>query len=438
MKFYNQDENQKVEDVGESGGGFQFKPVHGIGLGIVAMALIGAWIYDNNSLQLLGLFSGGTSGIVSTDMDQVDSKLTAFYIARDSNLYGLEYPWAQKQWSQVTGTGGRPAVAKGSGIATYLNTINGTPEVFYLAATSQGEHVEQLWGSTWSSNDLTSATRAPAAATGSRLVGHIDSCANTDNLFYVGSDQHIRLLTWTPTRGWTSADLTRASRTGGALGTALIGHLTGASEEVFYFDARKHVHELWRWSGCPNGPRFDGWHNSDLNVANGNGAPNAMAASPLAGFYDAKANADAIFYIDTSGELRELFFSPSSWSNIDVTKVSGGPRPAAGSSLVAHVNTIAASEEVYFTDADSNVREVWAWSTSARAWNAPSYTINGQAGGAPAAAPGSPLATDMNTLANSDEVYYIGVDKEAHLLSWNQTWSSTDITAASGAPSPVP
>ena len=57
-----QDESQNVEDARGSsggGGGFQFRPVHGIGLGTVAIALIGGWIFGINPLQILGLLSGG-------------------------------------------------------------------------------------------------------------------------------------------------------------------------------------------------------------------------------------------------------------------------------------------------------------------------------------------------------------------------------------------
>ncbi|HEV2701959.1 MAG TPA: neutral zinc metallopeptidase [Steroidobacteraceae bacterium] len=57
-----QDESRNVEDVRGSsggGGGFQFRPAHGIGLGTVALALIGGWVFGINPLQLLGLLSGG-------------------------------------------------------------------------------------------------------------------------------------------------------------------------------------------------------------------------------------------------------------------------------------------------------------------------------------------------------------------------------------------
>jgi predicted metalloprotease len=57
-----QEESRNVEDVrGSSGGGFQFRPVHGIGLGTVVIALIGGWVLGINPLQILGLLSGGGS-----------------------------------------------------------------------------------------------------------------------------------------------------------------------------------------------------------------------------------------------------------------------------------------------------------------------------------------------------------------------------------------
>jgi uncharacterized protein len=56
MRMDGQDESRNVEDVrGSSGGGF--RPIHGISLGTLAVALIGGWLLGINPLQLLGLLS---------------------------------------------------------------------------------------------------------------------------------------------------------------------------------------------------------------------------------------------------------------------------------------------------------------------------------------------------------------------------------------------
>jgi len=59
MRMDNQDESRNVEDVRGSG----FRPIHGVGLGTVALALIGGWIFGINPLDLLGLLSGGASSV---------------------------------------------------------------------------------------------------------------------------------------------------------------------------------------------------------------------------------------------------------------------------------------------------------------------------------------------------------------------------------------
>jgi uncharacterized protein len=55
-----QDESRNVEDVRGSSG---FRPVHGLSIGTVVLALIAGWVFGINPLQLLGLLSGGTPSV---------------------------------------------------------------------------------------------------------------------------------------------------------------------------------------------------------------------------------------------------------------------------------------------------------------------------------------------------------------------------------------
>ena len=64
MRMDDQEESQNVEDVRGSSGGF--RPIHGIGLGTIVLALIGGWIFGINPLQILGLLSGDGSSAVQT------------------------------------------------------------------------------------------------------------------------------------------------------------------------------------------------------------------------------------------------------------------------------------------------------------------------------------------------------------------------------------
>ena len=62
MRMEDQEESQNVEDArGSSGGGFQFRPLHGIGLGGIAVALIGGWLLGLSPMQVLNLLSGSSA-----------------------------------------------------------------------------------------------------------------------------------------------------------------------------------------------------------------------------------------------------------------------------------------------------------------------------------------------------------------------------------------
>ena len=68
MRMDDQEESQNVEDVRGSSGGF--RPIHGVGIGTIVLALVGGWIFGINPLQILGLLSGDSSSTVQTAPNQ--------------------------------------------------------------------------------------------------------------------------------------------------------------------------------------------------------------------------------------------------------------------------------------------------------------------------------------------------------------------------------
>jgi hypothetical protein len=357
-------------------------------------------------------------GFLASEFDSTVGKAEVYYRGYDSNIYEI-VRGNPNTWYQRTGLAGEgPSSAAYSGIAAYVNTIYNGNEVFYLTEVNGSMDVEQLWGGTFSPTNLTARTNALPAVSGSALVGYIDPIAGSDNVFYVGSDQKVHLLLWTPAGGWSSSVVDAGAPT--VAGTSLSGHYksgpgTFYSEEVFYLGANQHVYELWRWS-----KNFDGWHLTDVTEANGS-KPVAAVGSPLAGFYDTAASTDVMFYLGTNQNLYELLFSTGAvWSG-DMTTQTGSLNAASTSKLAAHLNTNnGGSDEVYFESGNQNVFEFWAWSSSQTAFHENSFPFE-------YAAVGSPLATDMN--GNADELYYIGSDSNIFEL-----FSSADITTSCGAP----
>jgi hypothetical protein len=355
------------------------------------------------------------AGPLASNMDTADKQLQVYTLGTDQNTYYNftvdQYAFNGATWSftDVGNLAAAPFASLGSPIISYEHTIYDATEAFYL--TSDAQDIEQLWGYNWAPNNLTVLANAQPATVGSRLVGYIDPVAVSDNVFYQGTDQHVHLLTWSEAEGWTE-ETTLANAPVAAFASALTGHMTAASEEIFFVGNNNHVYELWRWS-----KKSDGWHLTDVTIANGT-KPLAAAGSPLAGFYDPVAGTDAVFYIGTNHHVYELLFSPLSiWSSIDVTGQSGTPDAVDGTMLAAHLNTSANSEEVFFVTGGGALQELWSWSTAVPAWN--TYPLDTAV--APEAA--SPLATDMDSLTSPsrDEVYYVGTDGVIH-----EMWSSSD------------
>src|SRR5450432_1120991 len=71
MRMDDQGESQNVEDVRGSSGGF--RPIHGIGLGSIVLAIIGGIIFHVNPLQLLGLMSSDDASTQSAPQQPVQS-----------------------------------------------------------------------------------------------------------------------------------------------------------------------------------------------------------------------------------------------------------------------------------------------------------------------------------------------------------------------------
>jgi len=398
----------------------------------------------NSTVTQAFAWQGGAWGLsgLASEMDTADEKNEVYYLGSNSNLYQLSRTedW---QWREDTGGSGTPSVAPGSGTSAYVNTIYNGNEAFYVQNTNGNLHIEQLWGSNLSPTDLTETASGKPVAEGTSPAGYIDTSAETDNVFYIGTDSYVHHLNWSAGNPWTEdGTLDSTTTPAAAPGSPLVGHLrhpanTGASDEIFYIGSNQHVDELWSWAGQER------WLTSDLTAASG--GPVAAVGSPLAGFYDVAANVDAIFYIadvqTSQGSMPHVFelsFSSNGWQSIDLTAKTGAPAACVGSALAAHLNTLSGSEEVYFLDSNGNVHEFWTWSSAPTGWYANNVTA--ASGDAPLAFPESPLTTDISTLDNTDHVFYVGTDQNVHELWFNGTWHYADDNTQTSpvAPNAVP
>jgi 3D (Asp-Asp-Asp) domain-containing protein len=177
------------------------------------------------------------------------------------------------------------------------------------------------------------------------------------------------------------------------------------------------VHELWSSAGV--------WHAADPTAAAG--APAAASGSPVKVQINTIANTDEVFYLGTDSHVHELWSSAGVWHAADPTAAAGAPAAVSGSAIAAQINTIANTDEVFYLGTDLHVHELWS---SAGVWHAADPTA---AAGGPSAVSGSPVAAQINTIATTDEVFYLGTDQHVHQLWYSGgIWHAVDVTAAAG------
>jgi uncharacterized protein len=177
MRMDDQGESQNVEDVRGSGGGF--RPIHGIGLGSIVLAIIGGMIFHVNPLQLLGLMSSDEAPTQSAPQQPAhsppatdpDAKFVsqvlkstetvwtdAFqergqtYIEPKLRLFRDSYPTACGQGSAAAGPFYCPqdrAVYLDLGFFDVMTRQLGAPGQFahaYVIGHEVGHHVQNLLG----------------------------------------------------------------------------------------------------------------------------------------------------------------------------------------------------------------------------------------------------------------------------------------------------
>jgi hypothetical protein len=173
-------------------------------------------------------------------------------------------------------------------------------------------------GSGWHSGNLTGIAGAPLAATGSTLFSYTDAISNNQDVYYVGSDQHVHLLWWNGDP-WRTLDLT--ATTGGpnaVAGTPFVRYNNGNA--FAYLGTDGNVNLFWNNSSSSTG---SGWHSGSLTgIA---GAPLAATGSTLFSYTDAISNNQDVYYVGSDQHVHLLWWNGDPWRTLDLTATTGGP-----------------------------------------------------------------------------------------------------------------
>jgi hypothetical protein len=331
--------------------------------------------------------------------------------ASAQQIHQLSYTGA---WAD-TNPGGAITDTK-TGVAAFL-TSNDAVHTFYLASDNS---VHQLFddGGTWIDENLTQSSGGPLALAKSPVSGF--AVDNFQYVYYLGSDHHLHQLYYNNSV-FADTDLTRISGGPSVRTTSkLVAFTTGSPAVHVYYQAKNgHIHQAF----SPDGST---WQDQDLTTIAG-GTP-ALGVW-MAGFN--VGNLQYVYFVATTGHVHQLFYNNSSWTEKDLTALSGSESVASGSGVAAFVIAGGTDQfEVYFIGTDKHVVELS--STNNTTWTSADLT----------GLTGAPLATTanqivaFNTTPNDDYHVYFVAKSHIHqlYLPFNSQWQVEDLTVESEGP----
>lgn len=379
-----------------------------------------------------------------------------FYVGSNQNLYWLV--WQNGQWVSVdlmtqwgegikitppypqpgSGTRGGSALASNSFEAHKLGFL------FYIAQDSnhviglpipaiQGASVPP--GSTLQealNPDLTARLGVPSARNGSPLASFAWESQQSQHVFYVGTDGNVWELYYvgngfnTKIGGlpWAANNVSKDTGYTGVLapkpGGPLVAYMfqNQGTEHVVYIAGDNTIRELYysngRWAGN--------------NLLEATGAPAPRANSPLAGYVAEYENTQHVIYITGNGDVQELYWN-GSWvkGQPDLTQTTGAPQPASNSALFGWSAEYEQSEHVIYSDANSNLWELYHANGS---WGVTDLIASAGSGAPPPINSATPLAAYPFGNQETDHVLYLDQNNQLHeLYRSGNAWHAGETTA---------
>jgi Fungal fucose-specific lectin len=303
-----------------------------------------------------------------------------------------------------------------TGVAAFVTTPNDGPHAFYLASD---DHVHQLFnnGTSWSDQDLTSQTGAPAALFGSAISGF--SVQNFQYVYYIGVDLHLHQLLYNNSN-WADSDLTVI--TSGPLSsstTQLVAFTTGSPAVHVYFTAASgHIHQTYTTTGS-------NWQDQDLTSLTGGtfGGSGWMAGFNIGNF-------QYVYFIANTNHVHQFLYNNSTWTDEDLTTLSKSAAAVPGSGVAALVIPGTKKLRVYVIGANRNDILQLA-SSNGKTWTSSDLCKKAKA---PPASAGPGLVAFATTPNNQIHVFYSTNDDlyQLFLPTPSTKWQFEDLTTEYG------
>jgi hypothetical protein len=132
-------------------------------------------------------------------------------------------------------------------------------------------------------------------------------------------------------------------------------------------------------------------------------------------------------YLDASGNVHELVCENGQWQHNNLTTVVGAAPAAPGSPLDGYATEYSNQQHVNYLDTSGNVRELYydgSWHQNNL--STLSYPLDGVIAGAPVAVQGSPLDGYVTYFSNQQHVNYIDTAGHVHELYYADSAGPAD------------
>lgn len=237
-------------------------------------------------------------------------------------------------------------------LTAYAFEAQGTQHVVYASAHDM--HLVELWWNVngWHLADLTTSARGVPAAPRSAIFGYAYDGQMTHHVIFVGADHHLHEL-WSDATGWHSGDLTTATNSALPAGRpeTVSGYVFSAkgTQNVAFVGVDNHIYQLTS--------ARDGWYATDLTSATG--TPPPASNSTLATYAFESEETAHVVYTGVDGHLHELWSGTAGWRSSDLSAVTSTPGPVnAAGAMAAYSAEKLRTQHIVFTTADGRLLEL--------------------------------------------------------------------------------
>jgi hypothetical protein len=284
----------------------------------------GAWnITDLTAASAAPFNASSTSAL--TSFTTAGPGHSVYYVDINQHLNELNFngsAWHNGDLTSASSTTARPSSS--TGLSSFTNAAGGI-SVYYVGS-DQSLYEMNFNGSSWHNGNLTAAGTGPSAALNSGITSFLAPSGGISVYYISSSDQHLHEMNFN-TSSWHDGDLTNAG-TGipARLGTGLTSFRASSGGISVYYvgNSDLNIHEM----------NFNlmRWH--DGNVTAAGSGPQSSGNGGLSSFI-APSGGISVFYLGSGPHLDDLNFNTSFWSNGDLSAITGGFQPAAGSAITS-------------------------------------------------------------------------------------------------------